>query len=489
MSTTTLSTRLLEIIFDGLIEVDDRFEAKPRLAESWEHSQDGRTWTFHLKHGVRFHDGAELTADDAAFTFVKMKQLSNRIPFVFNFQDMEAVHVKDKYTFQITLKKALASFLRALDISILPKHLLEGQDIEKTSFNLHPVGTGPFKLKSWSDKEIILEANESYFLGRPYLDKIRVIVYPNREAAWAKLMAGAVDFFDFLTPDHYEILKQVPSFNFYSVPMPYYYLLAFNLKKELFRDQKVRQALNYAVNKEEIVAKVLKGQGQPAAGTIFPGSWAYSSNLKPYPYDPKKALALLAEAGWEDHDGDHLLDKNGRPLEFTVYVNSGDDIKQKTLLLIQQQLFDIGVRINIVLFDPTDPGFLFKKQFDTHFPEIIARGDPDTSYKFWHSSQIKNGFNVSSYRNKKVDQLLEVGKVEFDQEKRKAIYFKFEKEMHDDPPGIFLFWTNYLVGVHQRFKGVKISPVGPFANIREWYVPKDEQRHTKSEELSSAEGK
>jgi peptide/nickel transport system substrate-binding protein len=316
-----------------------------------------------------------------------------------------------------------------------------------------------------------------------------VRVYPSREAAWAKLMAGEVDFFDFLTPENYEILKQVPTFNFYSVPMPFYYLVAFNLESRLFKDQKVRQALNYAVNKEEIITKVLRGQGQAASGTIYPGSWAYNHDVHPYPYDPKQALALLKEAGWEDHDGDRLLDKSGQVFEFTVYVNAGDDLKQKALLLIQQQLLDIGLKMKIQLFNATDTEFLFKKKFDAHFPEITARGDPDFSYKYWHSSQANGGFNVSSYHNEKVDRLLEEGRTEFDQQKRKAIYFNFQEELLNDPPGIFLFWTNYLAGVQKRFRGVQISPVGPFANIQEWYVPKAEQRYTKPEDLSNVNGK
>jgi peptide/nickel transport system substrate-binding protein len=472
LTITTFSARLSELIFDGLIRLDEHFEPKPHLAESWEGSEDGTTWRFHLRRDVRFHDGMELTAEDVAFTFGKMRELGGAAPFAFLFQDIDVFTVEDKYTFQITLKRPLASFPKALFIGILPKH---------RPFQDHPVGTGPFKLKSYSEKEVTLEANDDYFLGRPYLDQIQVRIYPNREAAWAKLMVGDVDFIDFLTPDNYEILQQVPAFNFYSTPMPFYYLVAFNLNERTFRDQKVRQALNYAVNKEEIVAKVLRGQGQIAAGTIYPGSWAYNPKVKPYPYDPQKALALLKNAGWADHDGDHLLDKGGKSFEFTVHVNTGDDLKQKVLLLIQQQLLDIGVKIQIRLFDATATSFLFKKQFDAHFPEFMAWGDPDFSYRDWHSSQIEKGVNVSSYHNTTVDRLLEEGRTEFDQERRKAVYYQFQEEILRDPPGIFLFWTNYLIGVHKRFKGVKISPVGPFANIRDWYVPKAEQKYTGAE--------
>jgi peptide/nickel transport system substrate-binding protein len=477
ITATTLSSRLGELIFDGLIQLDEHFEVKPHLAASWEMSQDGRVWTFHLRPGVKFHDGVELTAEDVAFTFEKMKELKNVIPFAFIFQDVDTVKVKNKYTVRVSLKKKLGSFFQALVIGIIPKHLPFSQQ--------NPIGTGPFKLKYWSDTEVVLEANDDYFLGRPYLDRIQVSVYPNREAAWAKLMAGEVDFFDFLTPANYEILRQVPIFNFHSIPMPYYYLIAFNLKDALFKDQRVRQALNYAVNKEEIVAKVLRNQGQVAAGTIFPGSWAYDPNVKPYPYDPQKALKLMKDAGWEDHDGDHFLDKDGKRFEFTVHVNTGDDLKQKALVLIQQELLDIGIGMKVSLFEADKADFLFKGGFQAHFPEIVARGDPDFSYKYWHSSQIKDGFNVSFYRNDKVDQLLDAGRAEFDQQRRKEIYFDFQEQFLKDPPGILLFWTNYLVGVQKRFKGVKISPVGPFTNIREWYVPKAEQRHTNSRDLNS----
>lgn len=485
LTATTSSTRLVEIIFDGLVELDDRFEVKPRLAESWERSADGRTWTIHLRRGVKFHDGAELTADDVVFTLEKMKEFSSTTPLFFNSQGVETVRADNKYTVQIRLKEPIASFLQYLDMAILPKHLLEGKDLASADFNFKPVGTGPYRVKSWSEREIILEANESYFLGRPYLEKVVLIAYPNREAAWAKLMAGEVDFFDFLTPDNYDLSKQVPAFHFYSAPMPFYYLIAFNVSDPFFGDPNVRRALNYAVNKDEIVAKVLKGQGQAAAGTVFPGSWAYNPNVKPYPYDPRKALALLAEAGWKDHDGDHFLDKNGRVFEFTVHVNAGDDVKQKALLLIQQQLLDIGIKMRVKLFNADNIDFLYQKKFQADLPEINARGDPDLNYSFWHSSQVQSGFNFSSYHNEAVDRLLEQGRSEFDREKRKVVYYKFQEELFEDPPGIFLFWTRYLVAIHQRFKGVNISPTLSFANMKEWYVPKAEQRPERSAARSS----
>ena len=467
LTATTLSVNLADIIFDGLIKLDDGFEPKPHLAESWERSADGLTWTFHLRKGVRFHDGSKLTAEDVAFTFQKARDLP--VGSAFNFlKEVERIRVIGSHTLEIVLKRPMASFLPMLELGILPKH---------KPFNLSPVGTGPYKLKSWSEMGVLLEANEDYFLGRPNIDRIRVVVDPNPKTFWANVVRGESDLFFDPMSAHDEILRFIPGFKTHSVENLYYYSLSFNMNDKLFKDPRVRQALNYAVNKEEIIAKVLKGQGQVVAGTIHPSSWAYNPKIRPYPYDSHKALTLLRKAGWEDHDGDHFLDKEGERFEFTVHLNSGDDLKQKALLLIQQYLSDIGIKMRITRFEAADIDFLFKKQFQAHFPEILARNDPDFSYRFWHSSQIERGFNVSSYRNEQVDRFLEEGRTEFDREKRKTNYFKYQEEIYKDPPGIFLFWTNRLVGVNGRFKGVKISSVGPFANIREWYVPKAEQRY------------
>ncbi len=477
LTASTLSANLTDIIFDGLIKLDDGFEPKPHLAESWERSADGLTWIFQLRKGVRFHDGSKLTAEDVAFTFQQLRDLPVGSSFNPIFKEVESIKVIGSHTLKIVLKKPMASFLSMLIVGILPK-----QD----SVNPQPVGTGPYKLKSWSEMEVLLEANEDYFLGRPNIDQIRVIVDPNSKTFWANVARGESDLFFDPMSAHDETLKFIPGFKTHSVENLYYYSLSFNMNDKLFRDPKVRQALNYVVNKEEIIAKVLKGQGQVMAGTIHPSSWAYNPKIRPCPYDPPKALALLRQAGWDDHDGDHILDKEGERFEFTVHLNTGDDLKQKSILLIQQYLMGIGIKMQVSLVDAANIDFLFKKQFQAAFVETLAAGDPDFSYNFWHSSQIERGFNWSSYRNEQVDRLLEEGRTEFDREKRKIKYFKYQEEIFKDPPGIFLFWTNYLVGINGRFKGVKFSSAGgPFAKIHEWYVPKDEQRYKKSEDLSS----
>ena len=507
LSVSSESSDIETAIFDGLIKIDDRGEVQPNLTSSWKAAEDNLRWTFYLKKGVRFHDGKELIAEDVVFTYEAIKKPENKGRYYSSFEFVENIRGIDRYTIEIILKKPYVSFLYGLEVGILPKHILQGKDLHNTEFNEHPIGTGPYKLQKWSENEIVLKANKDYFNGRPYLNKIVIKNFPNQKVMWARLMRGEIDFAPAITPSDYEIIKSIPSFKTYSVLKPYYYMIAFNLmpntrffglrpqndnmdgghserseesnlKDNIFKDKRVRQSLNYAIDKEKIIHNVLEGMGKVSAGTIYPLSWAYEQALKPYPYNPQKALMLLKEAGWEDRDSNHILDKDGKELRFTILLNKGDNIKEKTIRLIQEQLLDIGVKLDIELIDLAIlTKMLLQKDFESAFIEFASINDPDINYQLWHSSQITEGFNMFSYKNQEVDELLDKGRTTFDREKRREYYKDFQKEMLDDPPGIFLFWTEYLIGIHERFKDVKVDWRGTFANITEWYVPEGKQRY------------
>ena len=507
ISVSSVSSELEPVIFDGLIKIDEKGETHPNLVSSWNVAEDGLKWTFYLKKGIKFHDGVELTSEDAVFTYEAVRKPENKGNYTSYFDLVKEIRAVDKYTIEITLRKPYASFLYGLGVGILPKHLLESKDLHNAEFNYHPIGTGPYKLDTWSENEIILKVNKNYFNGRPYLDKIVLKNFPNQKVMWSRLMRGEIDFSPSITPSDYEIINSIPSFKTYSVLKPYYYMIAFNLmpntrffglrpqndnmdgghsegseesnlKDNIFKDKRVRQALNYAIDKEKIIHNVLEGMGKVSAGTIYPLSWAYNQTLKPYPYNPRKALELLKKAGWEDRNNNHILDKDGKELRFTILLNKGDNIKEKTIRLIQEQLLDIGVKLDIELIDLAIlTKMLLQKDFESAFIEFASINDPDINYQLWHSSQITEGFNMFSYKNQEVDELLDKGRTTFDREKRREYYKDFQKEMLDDPPGIFLFWTEYLVGIHERFKGVKVDWRGTFANITEWYVPEGKQRY------------
>lgn len=501
ISISSESANLESIIFDGLIKINEKGEPYPNLSSSWDILGDGLIWKFYLKKNIRFHDGIELTADDVVFTYEAVKQPENKGGYSSFFELIKDVKAIDKYTIEITLKEPYVTFLYGLEIGILPKHILEREDLHNTEFNYRPVGTGPYKLQKWSEDEIVLKANEDYFNGRPYLDKIVLKNFPNQKVMWSRLMRGEIDFSQAITPPDYDVIKNISSFKTHSVLKPYYYMIAFNLSPSpsppsseplppqvgedkgwgLLKDKRVRQALNYAIDKEKIIREVLNNMGKVSAGTIYPLSWAYYQALKPYPYNPRKALELLKEGGWEDTDNNHILDKNGKELKFTVVINKGDEIKIKSTRLIQEQLLDIGVKFDIELVDLSFlTQRLLKKDFEVSFMEIVSKNDPDINYMLFHSSQINVGLNMFSYENQRVDEMLDKGRTTFDREKRKEYYIDFQKEILDDPPGIFLFWTEYLVGIHERFKDVKVDWRGTFANITEWYVPEEKQKYKKN---------
>lgn len=475
---SSISAMLKGIIFDGLIRLDEKMEPAPHLAQSWENSQDGLTWAFHLRKNVSFHDGVELTAEDVKFTFEKIQDPSINSPYISIFKNFENVNVKDRYTVEINLRRPLPSLPFYLEVGILPKHLLMGKDLRKAKFNYHPIGTGPFRMGVWGEDEIVLSANEAYFNGTPYLNRVAVKFFNDQRVVWAELMKGAVDCVFPTYSKNYDIIEKIPDFKIYSFLDPYYYILTFNEENFLFEQKRVRQALNYAVDKERIVEKVLRAKGRVSSGTTYPLSWAFNSEISPYPYNPKEALKLLNEAGWQDTNGNQILDKDEKEFEFVLLFVEGDDVANGCALEIEQQLLDIGIRMRVsaLPFAILYKEFLLTKKFNASLLSIIS-DDPDKNYAWWHSSQVNGGFNVFSYKNEKVDELLDKGRSTLDREQRKRIYHQFQREIHEDSPGIFLFWRDYMIGIHKRFKGVRIGPAGIFNNINEWYVPKDEQKY------------
>ncbi|MEW6381765.1 MAG: ABC transporter substrate-binding protein [bacterium] len=472
LETTGVSAHLVNIIFDGLVRLGEKGEILPCLADSWEIGEGGREFTFHLRKGVKFHDGHPLTADDVAFTLdlVRDRQVMNDLICITS--QIQEIKIRDPYTISIHLDKPSASFIHGLTLRIVPRHLLQDKDIRTAPFNYHPIGTGPFRFVRWASDRIELGANEEYFLGRPHLDRIVVRMFASQRLIWANLMKGDIDAFELLQSDSYEIVTRISSFNVYSALRPYYYLIGFNMTNPLFQDKRVRQALNYAIDKKGIISRVLHGRGKVSSGTVFPGSWAFDDRIGPYPYDPRKAVQLLKDAGWQDTDDDHILDRGKQPFEFHLLLPEGHDELETASLMIMEQLSNIGVKAMVrkLPVNIYSQEHLFARKFEAAFTYALAGSDPDKNYQFWHSSQIKAGLNFSSYHNPRIDLLLDQGRNTLDQEQRKSIYRQYQEEMLDDPAGIFLFWREYLLGVSKKFGGVEISSYGVFNNIREWHM-------------------
>ncbi len=484
LSSDATSHEISGLLINGLVKYDKNLNLVGDLAKSWEISPDGLTITFHLKKGVLWEDGKEFTAEDVIFGFKTITDPKIPTAYAGDFMMVKDISAPDKYTVVVNYKEPFAPALGSWgNIVVLPKHLLEGKDITASPLARKPISLGPYKFKEWKTQEkIVLEANPAYFDERPYLDNYIMRIIPDSATMFLELKTGNLDWMG-LSPLQYS--RQTKNkffndnFNKYQYLAFSYTYMGYNLKSPFFNDKKVRQALNYAINKEEIVNGVLLGYGIPAHGPYKPDSPFYNRNLPKSVYDLEKAKALLKEAGWADTNKDGILDKNNIKFSFTILTNQGNDLRLKTAQIIQHRLKQIGIeaKIRTVEWAAFIKDFINKRRFEAIILGWTMGIEPDI-YDIWHSSRADGvGLNFIGYKNTEIDKLLEEGRKTFDIEKRKQIYFKIQEILLDDQPYTFLYFPMALPIIHKRFKGIEPAPSGITHNFEKWYVPKNEQKY------------
>ncbi|OIO59074.1 MAG: peptide-binding protein [Alphaproteobacteria bacterium CG_4_10_14_0_2_um_filter_63_37] len=471
------------MVYSGLLRYTGDLRLVGDLAESFEISRDNLTLTFHLRKGVKWHDGAPFTAKDVAYTWDVTVDPSTRTAYAGDFQMVDTLETPDDFTVVVHYKEPFAPALASWATSILPAHLLEGKDIHTSELASKPVGTGPYRFGTWErGAQITLTANPDYFGGTVWIDRDRTRVIPDTASQFLELKSGGIDSMG-LTPPQYVRQTQgaefQKKFEVYRYVSNSYTYLGFNLKNPLFEDVRVRQAIAYAIDTNELIEGVLMGQGIATAVPYKPGHWAANTALYPYPHDPEKAKALLKEAGWEDHDSDGILDKDGHPFRFTVVTNQGNKMRESTAIILQQRLAKLGIEMKIRIVEWA----AFLKQFiDTREFEATILGwglgnDPD-QFDIFHSSKIKAPqLNFLSFDNPEVDRLLVEGRTTFDQATRKKTYDRFQEILHEQVPLIPLYAPYALVAVDRRVHGIAVQAAGIDYNREEWFIPKAEQVH------------
>jgi peptide/nickel transport system substrate-binding protein len=363
-------------------------------------------------------------------------------------------------------------------MGMIPKHLLDGKDINTDQFNRHPIGTGPYKFKEWiAGQKIVLEANDDYFEGRPNIDQFIYRIIPDSSTMFQELLSGGVDMMG-LTPLQYlrksETRRIRENYRKFRYPSNAFTYMGYNLTNRLFTDVRVRQALSYAINRQSIIDGILLGLGKPCTGPFSYVSWAYNPMAKSYDYNPELASRMLAEEGWKDRNSDGILEKDGKPFRFTILTNQGNNERIRTAEIIQQNLKAVGIDVSIRVMEWQ----AFLEQIDKHSFDAIILGwnmsrDPDL-YDIWHSSKTKKGeYNFIGYKNTEVDRLLVEGRRTFDIEKRKKIYYRIHEILAEEQPYAFLYVPDALPIVHKRIKGIEPAPLGIMYNFIKWYVPKD----------------
>ncbi len=465
-------------VFNGLVKYDKDIKLIGDLAETWDITNGGKTITFHLRKNVKWHDGVDFTAQDCLFTYQKFMDPKVATPYSSSYMDVLKAEAVDKYTFRVTYKEPFSPALESWAMGMIPKHLLEGKDINTDVFNRHPIGTGPYKFKEWiGGQKIVLEANSEYFEGRPNIDQFIYRIIPDSSTMFQELLSGGVDMMG-LNPLQYlrksETRRIRDNYNKFRYPANGYTYMGYNLSNPLFNEIKVRQALSYAINRQSIIDGIMLGLGQPCTGPFSYVSWAYNPNARTYPYDPDRARRMLADAGWRVRASDGILVKDGRPFRFTILTNQGNNERIRTAEILQQNLKAVGIDVNIRVMEWQ----AFLEQIDKRSFDVMILGwsmgrDPDL-YDIWHSSKTKKGeYNFVGYKNPEIDRLLVEGRRTFDVEKRKKIYYRIHAILAEEQPYAFLYVPDALPIVHKRFKGIKVAPLGIMYNFIHWYVPKD----------------
>lgn len=483
LASDSASSDVCGMIFNGLVKYDKNIKIVGDLAERWDVLQGGLVIVFHLRKGVKWHDGAPFTARDVEFTYKKLVDPEVKTPYSGDFERVESLEVVDDYTVKIAYKEPFSPALSSWGMPIMPEHILKNEDLNNTSFSRKPVGTGPYKMKSWKAGELIeLVSNREYFEGRPYINRYIYRIIPDDATIFLELETQGVDL-AVLNPlqyarqtdnlffkDHYRKFRY-PSFG--------YTYMAYNLSDPKFQDINVRRAISCAVNKEEMIKVIFFGLGTVTTGPFMIDSWAYNKNVTPAPYDPEKAKALLAKAGWRDTDGDGVIDKDGRPFEFTILVNQGNIERSRCAEMIQGYLKAVGIRakIRVLEWNALINEFINKRRFEAVLMGWFLARDPDV-FDIWHSSKTREGeFNFIGYDNREVDRLLEDGRRTFKERERARIYRRIHELIYYDQPYLFLYSADILPIVNRRFRNVESSLIGIGYNFIKWYVPKSEQRY------------
>jgi len=461
---------ILETIFDGVVAINDKMEIVPELAQSWEISPDGKVYTFKLRQGVKWHDGKDFTAADVKFTYDTI--IDPKQPKTLAKSDyalVDKIEVMDPLTVRFTLKSPNASFLSKLAVGIAPKHLLEGQEAATAPFNRKPVGTGPFKFEEWvAGQKVSLIANTDYWRGRPKLDRLVWKIVPDSNVLTLQILNGEVDGGPIINPKDLPKFKERPDLKIYeSIGANTY--IGFNCEKEPFTDKRVRQALNYGLDKKAIIEKILDGQAIPSTSEILANTWAYNPNVNRYDYDPARARALLEEAGWKMGPGG-IREKDGKPLKFVLLTNAGDKLREEIVLFVRQQWKELGVEVELQFLELNTfiQERVLKSNFEAIFLASSVNVDPDFLSRRWSSAALQTGHNFLRWADPRVDELLAKGIATTDQAERKKIYDEAQRIIAEESPTVPIYYPKVLWAFKSNIKGIVPSPTNIFWNAEEW---------------------
>ena len=464
-----------EMLFLTLNEIDANLHFQPRLATTWQVSEDGKEIEFKLRDDVFWSDGVPTTAEDVLFTYQLAANPETNYAARSRFAQVERAVVTDRFSIRFYLKSAYPDALFDLQIPILPKHLLQDvppAEIQQTAFNRKPVGNGPYVLKSWhANDRVIFEANQQYYNSPPAVKHIVFRIIPDEATLAASLLTGEIDILPYVAASKISQLSSDPNLNLITYPDRGYHFLAFNLKRPLLQEPAVRAAAARAVNRREIIETLLAGHGQAISGPIMPYFAVYDSSAPTKQFDLQAAQSLLARAGWRDSDGDGFVEKNGATLSFSMKTNADNQLRSDVLAMLQQQFKKAGIRttIELVEWGKLVEDVMQNRDFDTVLLSWKTGFTVDPS-QVWHSDAIENGFNLGSFRNAEVDSLLDAARAEMDENKAKALWQRFQRRVQASHPYIFLYMQDNMAMINRRVENIEMDVRGYLCDIERWQI-------------------
>ncbi|MBI5742887.1 MAG: peptide ABC transporter substrate-binding protein, partial [Candidatus Niyogibacteria bacterium] len=479
---------LTELVYAGLMKPDGRGGLTPELAEKYEVSPDGLTYTFTLRDGLAWHDREPLTTDDIAFTVKLVQTPLVRSVKRANWEGVTA-EVVDPRVIRFHLKKPYAPFLGNTTLEIVPKHIWSGaspEQIALSQFNIEPIGAGPYKIKKVTRNSsgivsaYTLAPFENYALGEPFIKEIVLDFYNSEAELLRAYAAGSIEAVGALTPKNAEMLRAGSRME--PLGLSRIFGVFFNQSKnQALTDINVRKALALATDKQRIVNDVLSGYGSTIARPIPPGTLGAIENQAggDIKFDPEAAKALLAKSGWKPNAASGVMEKkvkkNTQPLEISISTSVAPDLTT-TANLLKDMWGAAGIKTEVKIFEigDFDKDVIRSRDYDTLlFGEVVGY-DPDP-FAFWHSSQRNDpGLNIAMYASTGADKLLEAARKTTDPAERAEKYAALQAEIEKDLPAIFIYSPDYLYIVPDHLKGFDSTNITTgaerFANVNNWYI-------------------
>lgn len=481
------------LIFSKFVKYDDHYQLIPDLiteiptVENGGISSDYLTYTYHLRPDARWHDGKPVTSADVTFTFDVIMDPKINVESREGWDVVARAEAPDERTVVFHLKRPYPDFASETfyDESVLPEHILReyrGEKFHSAPFHHAPVGSGPFKFESWTPgSHLVLVANNDYYGEGPYLDSIILKFVPTENALLVQLKTGEIDMFDNANINFISQLDQIAGVHVYRTPMLMYEHLDLNTENDVLKDRRVRRALGFATNKQEIAERIYNGLVRVAALDEFEESRYYSAAAAAQTsYDPVAARRLLLEAGWRDADGDGILDRGGKPLKLSISASAGQPNRERTELVLKEQWKQVGVDLQLDNYGPTvlygtyeDGGILKRGKFDVAMYAWLSSPAPSRRDALYAASSIPpNGQNHPRFANADVTRLLEQGSTEPDSLARNSIYRRLQDILVEESPVIPLFWYTAIDPVSERLRNFRPNATqsADTWNAAQWYL-------------------